>query len=133
MSNILLLSGVAVVVLLAIFLFLRGGRVSSARCPACLRFGRGSHYGHYRCPACGTYFWLNEVGRSVHSIWVWQSVVGPVVGVLFGAVLCAKACLETKGLHYAFVPVLALLAIAAAFKLYRVLRTKKLQVDEHTA
>ena len=133
MSNIFLISVVVAIVFVAAFLIVRDGRVTSARCPRCLRLGQTSHYGHCRCPACGAVFWLSEAGHSVHPFLVWQILVGPLVALLFGSAFVAVVCYQSKRILYALIPALAVLSIAAAFKLYRVLRTKDLVTHDHAA
>jgi hypothetical protein len=130
MTNIFLMSAV-VVVLISAFFLVRGGQVASARCPRCMRLGRTNHYGHCHCPACGAVFWLSEAGHSVQSFFVWQIVVGPLVALVFGSVFFVIVCFQGKGVQYALVPALAVLGIAAAFKLYRVIRTKELVTNDH--
>ena len=62
---------------------------------------------------------------------VWYGVLGPLVGFLFGSLFFALICYQTNGIEYALV--LASVGIAAAFKLYRVVRTNELLTDDHAA
>jgi hypothetical protein len=129
--NISLMTGVVAVVLVMAFFLVSGGQVASARCPCCLRLGRANHYGHCHCPACGAVFWLTAAGHPVRSLFVWQMMVGPLAAWVFGLGFFAFICFQRKEVQYALLPALAVLGIAAAFKLYRFISTKELVTKEH--
>lgn len=131
MTNILIMSLVAMTALVIAFLLVRGGRIASARCPRCLRLGRATHCGRCRCSGCGAAFWLSEAGHSVQPLFVWQIIVGPLAALAVGSGFFVAVCLQTKGMMYAMIPALVILGVTALLKLYRVIRTKKLAGNEH--